>query len=62
MAFLGHTARSILGATNRWEDRMAIDGGAPGPGFETDFWRDASARKSWDDLVPGEPRRTLPYI
>ena len=41
---------------------MAIDGGAPGPGFETDFWRDASARKSWDDLVPGEPRRTLPYI
>ncbi|MFZ1908412.1 MAG: MaoC family dehydratase N-terminal domain-containing protein [Burkholderiales bacterium] len=30
--------------------------------FETDFWKDAAARKSWDDLVPGEPRRTLPYL
>lgn len=29
--------------------------------FETDFWKDAAGRKAWDDLVPGEPRRTLPY-
>lgn len=29
--------------------------------FETDFWRDAAARKSWDDLIPGEPRLTIPY-
>jgi 3-hydroxybutyryl-CoA dehydratase len=30
--------------------------------FETDFWKDAAARKSWDELVPGEPRRTLAYL
>jgi hypothetical protein len=30
--------------------------------FETDFWKDAAARKSWDDLVPGEPRPTIPYL
>jgi hypothetical protein len=30
--------------------------------FETDFWKDAQARKCWDDIVPGEPRRTLPYV
>lgn len=29
--------------------------------FETDFWKDANLRKSWDDIVPGEPRKTLPY-
>ena len=23
--------------------------------FETDFWKDANLRKSWDDIVPGEP-------
>ena len=28
--------------------------------FETDFWKDAAARKSWDDLVPGEPGRPFP--
>lgn len=33
----------------------------PQPGFETDFWKDAAARKCWDDLVPGEARPTLPY-
>jgi 3-hydroxybutyryl-CoA dehydratase len=29
--------------------------------FETDFWKDAKHRKTWDEIVPGEPRKTLPY-
>ena len=29
--------------------------------FETDFWKDANLRKMWDDIVPGEPRKTVPY-
>ena len=29
--------------------------------FETDFWKDANLRKVWDDIVPGEPRKTIPY-
>jgi len=29
--------------------------------FETDFWKDARRRKVWDDIVPGEPRKTIPY-
>ena len=29
--------------------------------FETDFWKDANLRKVWDEIVPGEPRNTLPY-
>ena len=29
--------------------------------FETDFWKDAELRKTWDDIIPGEPRKTLPY-
>src|ERR1700680_4553240 len=29
--------------------------------FETDFWKDADLRKLWDDIVPGEPRKTIPY-
>jgi 3-hydroxybutyryl-CoA dehydratase len=29
--------------------------------FQTDFWKDAGARKIWDDIVPGEPRTTIPY-
>ncbi|MGY8525681.1 MaoC family dehydratase [Paracidovorax citrulli] len=29
--------------------------------FETDFWKDANARKIWDDIVPGEARKTIPY-
>src|SRR2546428_6305460 len=29
--------------------------------FETDFWKDANLRKMWDDIVPGEPRKTIPY-
>ena len=29
--------------------------------FETDFWKDANLRKIWDEIVPGEPRKTLPY-
>ena len=30
--------------------------------FETDFWKDANLRKVWDEIVPGEPRKTLPYV
>ena len=30
--------------------------------FETDFWKDANLRKSWDEIVPGEPRKTQPYL
>lgn len=30
-------------------------------GFETDFWKDANIRKTWDDIIPGVPRKTLPY-
>ena len=30
--------------------------------FETDFWKDANLRKVWDDIVPGEPRKTMPYL
>jgi len=29
--------------------------------FETDFWKDSAARDIWDDIVPGAPRKTLPY-
>jgi 3-hydroxybutyryl-CoA dehydratase len=29
--------------------------------FETDFWKRANVRKLWDDIVPGEPRKTIPY-
>ena len=29
--------------------------------FETDFWKNANLRKVWDDIVPGEPRKTIPY-
>ena len=28
--------------------------------FETDFWKDAGERKSWDEIIPGEPRPTRP--
>jgi 3-hydroxybutyryl-CoA dehydratase len=31
------------------------------PAFETDFWKDANLRKVWDEIVPGEPRKTIPY-
>lgn len=30
--------------------------------FETDFWKDAQSRKGWDEIVPGEPRKTIPYM
>ena len=30
--------------------------------YETDFWKDAQNRKAWDDIVPGEPRKTIPYL
>jgi len=30
--------------------------------FETDFWKDANLRKVWDEIVPGEPRKTIPYV
>jgi 3-hydroxybutyryl-CoA dehydratase len=29
--------------------------------FETDFWKDAVQRRIWDEIVPGEPRPTIPY-
>ncbi len=29
--------------------------------FETDFWKDAQLRKVWDQIVPGEPRKTILY-
>src|SRR2546422_7346472 len=29
--------------------------------FETDFWKHANLRKMWDDIIPGEPRKTVPY-
>src|SRR5262249_62083055 len=29
--------------------------------FETDFWKDANLRKVWDEIVPGVPRKTIPY-
>lgn len=29
--------------------------------FETDFWKDEQNRKGWDDIIPGEARKTIPY-
>ena len=29
--------------------------------FENDFWKEANLRKVWDEIVPGEPRKTIPY-
>jgi acyl dehydratase len=37
------------------------DGMAQAEAFETDFWKDANLRKAWDDIVPGAPRKTIPY-
>jgi 3-hydroxybutyryl-CoA dehydratase len=34
----------------------------PNHSYETDFWKDASSRKTWDDIVPGELRPTIPYV
>lgn len=31
-------------------------------GFETDFWKDAGKRKTWDEIVPGERRPAIPYV
>src|SRR5579863_3666878 len=28
--------------------------------FEQDFMKDVGQRKSWDEIVPGEPRKTFP--
>src|SRR5438045_9110900 len=30
--------------------------------FETDFWEDANLCKTWDEIVPGELRPTIPYV
>jgi 3-hydroxybutyryl-CoA dehydratase len=30
--------------------------------FETDFWKDAGKRKTWDQIVPGERRPSIPYV
>src|SRR5258708_33699915 len=50
---------------------LTIEGQGTGPtgseqmgqadAFETDFWKHANLRKAWDDIVPGEPRKTIPY-
>jgi 3-hydroxybutyryl-CoA dehydratase len=45
--------------TNQASDAMTLP--APPKDFETDFWKDANLRKIWDEIVPGEPRKTLPY-
>ena len=29
--------------------------------FETDFWKHEEIRKIWDDIIPGQPRKTIPY-
>lgn len=29
--------------------------------FEKDLWKNAASRKIWDDIIPGEPRKTIPY-
>jgi acyl dehydratase len=31
------------------------------PSFETNFWKDDRNRKVWDEIIPGAPRKTLPY-
>ena len=28
--------------------------------FETDFWKDAENRQTWDQIIPGEIRHTVP--
>lgn len=30
--------------------------------YEIDFWKNATSRKMWDEIVPGERRPTLPYV
>ena len=45
--------------TSEASDAMTLPAAAKD--FETDFWKDANLRKIWDDIVPGEPRKTLPY-
>ena len=30
--------------------------------FETDFWKHTNLRKVRDDIVPGVPRKTIPYM
>jgi 3-hydroxybutyryl-CoA dehydratase len=42
-------------------DQTAGNAMAEQSAFETDFWKDANLRKAWDDIVPGEPRKTIPY-
>jgi 3-hydroxybutyryl-CoA dehydratase len=29
---------------------------------EMDFWKDEKLRKTWDDIIPGQPRKTIPYL
>src|SRR5262249_24596308 len=40
---------------------MAQENAAGAGAFETNFWKDAGLRKVWDEIVPGEPRKTIPY-
>jgi 3-hydroxybutyryl-CoA dehydratase len=49
----------MFAAVNNKTAREAVM--ARADAFETDFWKDANLRKVWDDIVPGEPRRTIPY-
>ena len=47
-------------AANRENARTAQGEKAGAGAFETDFWKDANLRKVWDEIVPGEPRKTIP--
>ncbi len=49
------------GPSNRRNDTTREAEMAQAEAFETDFWKDADVRKLWDDIVPGEPRKTIPY-
>jgi acyl dehydratase len=48
--------RDLDGSDMSREDRVAE------AQFETNFWKDDKARKIWDDIIPGEPRKTIPYV
>lgn len=30
--------------------------------IETDFWKHQALRKTWDAIIPGAPRKTLPHV
>jgi hypothetical protein len=49
-------ANNLMGAST-----MLQANSSAASAFETDFWSDAELRKTWDEIVPGEPRKTLPH-